>query len=153
MLPLVQVQVSLLPNPSHLELVDPVVVGKARAKQLFTNDSSRRSVMVGAVRCYAGLILHGDAAFSGLGLAPEVLQVRPNLQVSLCCRHGSAAGMAVLQLSDLPEYTTGGTIHVIINNQIGFTTDPKLARSSPHPSDFAKVRRGGGREGGLELTE
>ncbi|CAI5985222.1 unnamed protein product, partial [Closterium sp. NIES-65] len=103
-----QVQVSLLPNPSHLELVDPVVVGKARAKQLFTNDSSRRSVM--------GLILHGDAAFSGLGLAPEVLQ-----------------------LSDLPEYTTGGTIHVIINNQIGFTTDPKLARSSPHPSDFAKA--------------
>ncbi|GJP75071.1 hypothetical protein CLOP_g5569 [Closterium sp. NIES-67] len=95
-------------NPSHLELVDPVVVGKARAKQLFTNDTSRRSVM--------GLILHGDAAFSGLGLAPEVLQ-----------------------LSELPEYTTGGTIHVIINNQIGFTTDPKLARSSPHPSDFAKA--------------
>ncbi|GJP75074.1 hypothetical protein CLOP_g5569 [Closterium sp. NIES-67] len=63
-----------------------------------------------------GLILHGDAAFSGLGLAPEVLQ-----------------------LSELPEYTTGGTIHVIINNQIGFTTDPKLARSSPHPSDFAKA--------------
>ncbi|GBG61860.1 hypothetical protein CBR_g23813 [Chara braunii] len=62
-----------------------------------------------------GVLLHGDAAFSGLGLPAEVMQ-----------------------LSNLPEYTTGGTIHLIINNQIGFTTDPKLARSSPHPSDVAK---------------
>ncbi|CAM6044651.1 unnamed protein product [Sphagnum compactum] len=101
------VQISLSPNPSHLEAVDPVVLGKTRAKQFFKQDHSRQQNM--------GLLLHGDAAFSGLGLAAEVMQ-----------------------LSDLPEYTTGGTIHVIINNQIGFTTDPKLARSSPHPSDVAK---------------
>lgn len=101
------IQISLLPNPSHLEAVDPVVLGKTRAKQFFSGDTKRSQNM--------GLLLHGDAAFSGLGLAAEVMQ-----------------------LSDLPQYTTGGTIHVIINNQIGFTTDPKLARSSPHPSDVAK---------------
>ncbi|GAQ84781.1 2-oxoglutarate dehydrogenase E1 component [Klebsormidium nitens] len=102
-----KIAVSLSPNPSHLEAVDAVVVGKTKAKQFFKNDVKQEKVL--------GLLLHGDAAFCGLGLPVEVMQ-----------------------LSDLPEYTTGGTIHVILNNQIGFTTDPKLARSSPHPSDVAK---------------
>lgn len=103
-----KMQISLSPNPSHLEAVDPVVVGRTRARQFFMGDKKRNKVM--------GLLLHGDAAFSGLGLAAEVLQ-----------------------LAELPEYTTGGTVHVIVNNQIGFTTDPKLARSSVHPSDVAKA--------------
>lgn len=102
------VHFSLLANPSHLEAVDPVVVGKTRAKQFFGDDFTREKTM--------GLMLHGDASFAGQGVVAETLE-----------------------LSDLRDYTTGGTIHVVINNQIGFTTDPREARSSPYPTDVAKT--------------
>jgi 2-oxoglutarate dehydrogenase E1 component len=102
------VNFSLLANPSHLEAVDPVVVGKTRAKQFFTNDHERKRTMA--------LMLHGDASFAGQGVVAETLE-----------------------LSDLRDYTTGGTIHVVVNNQIGFTTDPRYARSSPYPTDVAKT--------------
>uniref|UniRef100_A0A7S0ZH29 2-oxoglutarate dehydrogenase, mitochondrial n=1 Tax=Timspurckia oligopyrenoides TaxID=708627 RepID=A0A7S0ZH29_9RHOD len=103
-----EVNFSLLANPSHLEAVDPVVVGKARAKQFFTGDTERKRTMP--------LLLHGDASFAGQGVVAETLE-----------------------LSDLRDYTTGGTVHVIVNNQIGFTTDPRYARSSPYPTDVAKT--------------
>lgn len=103
-----EVSFSLLANPSHLEAVDPVVVGKTRAKQFFTGDHERKKTM--------GLMLHGDASFAGQGVVAETLE-----------------------LSDLRDYTTGGTIHVVVNNQIGFTTDPRYARSSPYPTDVAKT--------------
>jgi 2-oxoglutarate dehydrogenase E1 component len=99
---------SLVPNPSHLEAVDPVVVGKVRASQDQRGDVNRCHVM--------GLLLHGDAAFAAQGVVAETLQ-----------------------FSDLEGYTTGGVIHFIINNQIGFTTNPMAARSSPYPSDLAKA--------------
>jgi 2-oxoglutarate dehydrogenase E1 component len=102
-----QMHLSLVANPSHLEAVDPVVVGKTRAKQFFTYDTDRHRTMA--------LLLHGDAAFAGQGVVAETLE-----------------------LSDLHDYTIGGTVHVVINNQIGFTTDPKHARSSPYPTDVAK---------------
>jgi 2-oxoglutarate dehydrogenase E1 component len=102
------VNFSLLANPSHLEAVDPVVVGKTRAKQFFTNDHERKKTMA--------LMLHGDASFAGQGVVAETLE-----------------------LSDLRDYTTGGTVHVVVNNQIGFTTDPRYARSSPYPTDVAKT--------------
>lgn len=102
------VHFSLLANPSHLEAVDPVVVGKTRAKQFFSDDFTREKTM--------GLMLHGDASFAGQGVVAETLE-----------------------LSDLRDYTTGGTVHVIVNNQIGFTTDPREARSSPYPTDVAKT--------------
>lgn len=102
------VKFSLLANPSHLEAVDPVVVGKTRAKQFFTDDIERKRTMA--------LMLHGDASFAGQGVVAETLE-----------------------LSDLRDYTTGGTIHVVVNNQIGFTTDPRYARSSPYPTDVAKT--------------
>ncbi|MGH6954035.1 MAG: 2-oxoglutarate dehydrogenase E1 component, partial [Alphaproteobacteria bacterium] len=98
---------SLTANPSHLEAVDPVVLGKVRAKQTARGDSAREQVM--------GLLLHGDAAFAGQGLVAECLD-----------------------LSDLKGYRTGGTIHVVVNNQIGFTTAPAHGRSSPYCSDVAK---------------
>jgi len=101
------VHLSLAANPSHLEAVDPVVLGKVRAKQYQRGDSERTQV--------AGILMHGDAAFAGQGLVAEALE-----------------------LSDLAGFTTGGTIHVIVNNQIGFTTSPSAARSSPYPSDVAK---------------
>jgi len=101
------VHVSLAANPSHLEAVDPVVLGKVRAKQLQRGDSDRSQV--------AGILMHGDAAFAGQGLVAESLE-----------------------LSDLNGFCTGGTIHIIVNNQIGFTTAPSAARSSPYPSDIAK---------------
>ena len=101
------IYVSLSPNPSHLEAVDPVVVGRIRGKQFFRGDVDRKEVM--------GILLHGDAAFAGQGIVPETFG-----------------------LSDLRGYKTGGTIHVIVNNQIGFTTSPSFSRSSPYPSDFAK---------------
>src|SRR5260370_22918141 len=94
-------------NPSHLEAVNPVVLGKVRAKQLQRGDSARAEV--------ASILMHGDAAFAGQGLVAESLE-----------------------LSDLVGFCTGGTIHVIVNNQIGFTTAPSAARSSPYPSDLAK---------------
>ncbi|MBO0738963.1 MAG: 2-oxoglutarate dehydrogenase E1 component, partial [Alphaproteobacteria bacterium] len=101
------VHLSLAANPSHLEAVDPVVLGKVRAKQLQRGDSERTQV--------ASILMHGDAAFAGQGLVAESLE-----------------------LSELTGFCTGGTIHVIVNNQIGFTTAPSAARSSPYPSDVAK---------------
>jgi 2-oxoglutarate dehydrogenase E1 component len=101
-----RVHLSLTANPSHLEAVDPVVLGKARAKQAQLNDTRRRMVLP--------LLLHGDAAFAGQGVVAECFG-----------------------LSGLKGHRTGGTIHFIINNQIGFTTSPRNARSSPYPSDVA----------------
>ena len=103
-----KVHISLTPNPSHLEAVNPVVLGKVRAKQTLLRDKARKRVM--------GLLLHGDAAFAGQGLCAETFE-----------------------LSELRGYRTGGTLHIVINNQIGFTTSPSFARSSPYPSDVAKV--------------
>ena len=104
------VHLSLAANPSHLEIVNPVVIGKARAKQAFTlrdqPDAGRGHVMP--------LLLHGDAAFAGQGVISECFT-----------------------LSGLKGYRTGGTVHFIVNNQIGFTTDPSYSRSSPYPSDVA----------------
>ena len=101
------VHMSLTANPSHLEAVDPVVLGKVRAKQRQRDDAAGDNVV--------GLLMHGDAAFAGQGLVPESLM-----------------------LSELNGYKTGGTIHFIVNNQIGFTTSPSYARSGPYPSDVAK---------------
>jgi 2-oxoglutarate dehydrogenase E1 component len=101
------VHLSLAANPSHLEAVNPVVLGKVRAKQHRRDDTGRKKV--------AGILMHGDAAFAGQGLVAESLE-----------------------LSDLRGYCSGGTIHIIVNNQIGFTTTPSQARSSPYPSDIAK---------------
>lgn len=103
-----KLHLSLNANPSHLEAVDPVVLGKVRAKQDLRSDRSRKLV--------AGILLHGDAAFAGQGLVAETL--------SLC---------------GLKGYETGGTLHLIINNQIGFTTSPPHSRSSPYSSDIAKA--------------
>ncbi len=103
-----RVHLSLTANPSHLEAVNPVVLGKVRAKQRQRGDSARDEVV--------GLLMHGDAAFAGQGLVAESLE-----------------------LSELKGYRTGGTIHVVVNNQIGFTTSPSYARSSPYPSDVAKI--------------
>jgi 2-oxoglutarate dehydrogenase E1 component len=100
--------VSLCANPSHLEAVYPVVIGKTKAKQFYINDTQTDRVMP--------LILHGDAAICGQGIVPETME-----------------------LSNLPDYSVGGAVHIIVNNQIGFTTDPKLARSSYHCSNIAKV--------------
>ncbi|WP_366654281.1 2-oxoglutarate dehydrogenase E1 component [Fodinicurvata sp. EGI_FJ10296] len=101
------IHLSLTANPSHLEAVNPVVVGKVRAKQAQQKDTEREKVM--------GLLLHGDAAFPGQGVVPETLM-----------------------LSELKGYRIGGTVHFIVNNQIGFTTSPKFGRSSPYPTDVAK---------------
>ncbi|HZD25098.1 MAG TPA: 2-oxoglutarate dehydrogenase E1 component, partial [Alphaproteobacteria bacterium] len=102
------VHLSLAANPSHLEAVDPVVLGKARAKQTQRKDASRSQVLA--------VIMHGDAAFAGQGLVAECFA-----------------------LSDLAGYRVGGTVHVIVNNQIGFTTNPIASRSSPYASDVAKM--------------
>jgi 2-oxoglutarate dehydrogenase E1 component len=102
------VHLSLAANPSHLEAVNPVVLGKVRAKQHLRGDDARRAV--------AAILMHGDAAFAGQGLVAESLE-----------------------LSELTGFCTGGTIHIIVNNQIGFTTAPSAARSSPYPSDIAKA--------------
>jgi len=103
-----KIHLSLLSNPSHLEAVDPVVVGKVRAKlDIFGDIEDKGSVM--------GVMLHGDAAFAGQGLVAETLS-----------------------LSELRGYRTGGTVHIIVNNQIGFTTSPKYSRFTPYPTDVAK---------------
>jgi len=102
-----RVHLSLTPNPSHLEAVNPVVVGKVRAKQDLLADRERKRCM--------GILLHGDAAFAGQGLVSETLE-----------------------FCDLEGYRTGGTIHLIINNQIGFTTSPVAARTGPYCTDVAK---------------
>ncbi len=103
-----QVHVSLTDNPSHLEAVNPVVLGQTRAKQFFHQDKARKKVIP--------ILIHGDAAFAGQGVVAECFA-----------------------MSGLPGHNTGGTIHIIINNQIGFTTSPRFARSSPYPSDIAKM--------------
>ena len=102
------VHVSLTDNPSHLEAVNPVVLGQTRAKQFFHKDKDRKKVIP--------ILIHGDAAFAGQGVVAECFA-----------------------MSGLPGHNTGGTIHIIINNQIGFTTSPRFARSSPYPSDVAKM--------------
>jgi 2-oxoglutarate dehydrogenase E1 component len=102
------IHLSLTPNPSHLEAVDPVVEGRTRAKQDLFRDSERRRGIP--------LLLHGDAAFAGQGLVAETLN-----------------------LSQLAGYRTGGTLHIIINNQIGFTTSPNDARSTTYCTDVAKM--------------
>ncbi len=101
--------ISLTANPSHLEAVDPVVEGRARAKQRRRDDQEHRSRVI-------PLLVHGDAAFAGQGLVAETLN-----------------------LSQLEGYRTGGTVHFIINNQIGFTTLPAEARSSLYSTDVAKM--------------
>ncbi|GAA0152658.1 dehydrogenase [Lithospermum erythrorhizon] len=103
-----RIHLSLVANPSHLEAVDPVVVGKTRAKQYFSNDVDRTKNM--------GILIHGDGSFAGQGVVYETLH-----------------------LSALPNYTTGGTIHIVVNNQVAFTTDPKSGRSSQYCTDVAKA--------------
>jgi 2-oxoglutarate dehydrogenase E1 component len=103
------VHIALSYNPSHLELVDPVVVGIVRAKQNYLGDHAHRIRVV-------PILMHGDAAFCGQGIVHETLG-----------------------LSELPYYRTGGTIHLIVNNQIGFTTLPRQGRFTPYPTDVAKM--------------
>ena len=102
------IHIGLSPNPSHLELIDPVVEGIVRCKQEYQNDSERTRIVP--------LLIHGDASFTGQGIVLETLG-----------------------LSELPGYRTGGTIHVIVNNQIGFTTTPQEGRFTPYPTDVAKA--------------
>ncbi len=103
-----RVHLSLTANPSHLEAVDPVVEGRAKAKQVRIGDAKGRQIMP--------VLIHGDAAFAGQGMVAEVLN-----------------------LSHLNGYSTGGTIHVVVNNQIGFTTTPQEARSTLYCTDVAKM--------------
>lgn len=103
-----KLKMQLIANPSHLEAVNPVVLGRSRAEQLYLKDDSRTKVVP--------VLMHGDAAFSGQGVVYE------------------GFGM-----SDLKDYTTGGTVHIVVNNQIGFTTDPRYSRSSDYCTDVAKV--------------
>src|ERR1035441_755112 len=103
-----QVQLALCFNPSHLEFINPVVLGRVRALQDRHGDAERRQVL--------GLLIHGDAAFPGEGIAQETLN-----------------------LSQLPGYTTGGMLHVVVNNQIGFTTPPSEGRSTSYATDVARM--------------
>jgi 2-oxoglutarate dehydrogenase E1 component len=105
-----RIHLSLTANPSHLEIVDPVVLGKVRAKQDQHGDPPDQRISV------LPLLMHGDAAFAGQGVVAECFG-----------------------LSDLKGYRTGGSLHFIVNNQIGFTTYPRYSRSSPYPSDVAKM--------------
>ncbi len=102
------IHLSLSPNPSHLEAVNPVILGKARAKEDQRGDTDRSQVMC--------ILMHGDAAFAGQGLVAESLD-----------------------LSDLDGYRIGGTIHFVVNNQIGFTTLPTQSRSGPYCTEVAKI--------------
>ncbi|ODT08810.1 MAG: 2-oxoglutarate dehydrogenase E1 component [Mesorhizobium sp. SCN 65-20] len=112
-----KVHLSLTANPSHLEIVDPVVMGKARAKQDQLFGRARGEIVPQEERAKVmPLLLHGDAAFAGQGVIAEILG-----------------------LSGLRGHRVAGTLHVIINNQIGFTTNPRFSRSSPYPSDVAKM--------------
>ncbi|KAI1004318.1 2-oxoglutarate dehydrogenase [Podosphaera aphanis] len=103
-----RVQLSLVANPSHLEAEDPVVLGKTRAVQHYNNDEATHNTAM-------AVLLHGDAAFAAQGVVYECLGFH-----------------------SLPAYSTGGTIHLIVNNQIGFTTDPRFARSTAYCTDIAK---------------
>jgi 2-oxoglutarate dehydrogenase E1 component len=105
-----KVHLSLTANPSHLEIVDPVVLGKVRAKQDQHGDPPEQRISA------MPLLMHGDAAFAGQGVVAECFG-----------------------LSELKGYRTGGSVHFIVNNQIGFTTYPLYSRSSPYPSDVAKM--------------
>ena len=104
-----EVTLTLLANPSHLECVNPVVMGRARAEQHFLGGGEEERKRV------VPIIVHGDAAFAGQGVVFESLQMQ-----------------------DLKNYRVGGTIHVIVNNQVGFTTTPDKARSGVYSSDVAK---------------
>jgi 2-oxoglutarate dehydrogenase E1 component len=95
------IYLNMLPNPSHLEAVDPLVYGSTRAIQESIKDKNREKVI--------GVLIHGDAALAGQGIVYESLQ-----------------------LQDLVDYTTGGIIHIVMNNQVGFTTNPWQSRSSFH---------------------
>jgi 2-oxoglutarate dehydrogenase E1 component len=103
-----RIHLSLAFNPSHLEAVDPVVLGRVRAKQRRHGDTGRARVM--------GVLIHGDAAFAGQGLVAETLN-----------------------MSGLDGYKTGGTLHIVVNNQIGFTTNPRDSRSTHYCTDIAKM--------------
>ncbi|RUP44754.1 hypothetical protein BC936DRAFT_149047 [Jimgerdemannia flammicorona] len=103
-----RVHLSLVANPSHLEAVDPVVLGKTRALQFYSKDDQRTHAMA--------VIMHGDAAIAAQGIVYETIGFHA-----------------------LPAYTTGGTIHIVVNNQIGFTTDPRFSRSTPYCTDIAKA--------------
>ncbi|GAB4844990.1 hypothetical protein Ancab_038383 [Ancistrocladus abbreviatus] len=103
-----RIHLSLVANPSHLEAVDPVVLGKTRAKQYYCNDLDRSKNIA--------VLIHGDGSFAGQGVVYETLH-----------------------LSALPNYTTGGTIHIVVNNQVAFTTDPRSGRSSQYCTDVAKA--------------
>ena len=103
-----KIHLSLTPNPSHLEAVDPVVVGKVRAKQTILNDKTTDKVF--------GILIHGDAAMAGQGIVAETFA-----------------------MSQLRGFRTGGTIHFVINNQIGFTTTPHYGRSAPYCTEIAKM--------------
>ncbi|KAG2188029.1 hypothetical protein INT44_000780 [Umbelopsis vinacea] len=102
-----RVHLSLIANPAHLEAVGPVVLGKTKALQFYSDDGAHDSALA--------IILHGDAAFAAQGVVYESMSFH-----------------------DTPEYATGGSIHVVVNNQIGFTTDPRYARSTPYCTDIAK---------------
>ena len=104
-----KVEIRLAANPSHLEAVDPVVQGKARARQRIVGDTAERKKVV-------PLLIHGDAAFIGQGIVAEVFN-----------------------MSQLPGYRTGGTVHIVVNNQIGFTTTPGEGRSTMYCTDIAKM--------------
>lgn len=105
-----KIHLSLVANPSHLECVNPVVLGKARAKQYYCGNNPEDTKNV------VPILLHGDAAFAGQGVVYETMQ-----------------------MCDVPDFNVGGTIHVIVNNQIGFTTNPIHSRSTPYCSDLGKA--------------
>ncbi len=110
-----KVHMSLMPNPSHLETVDPVVLGKVRAYQVFRDDIGLDENGKAKHKQVLPVLIHGDAAFAGQGIVWECFG-----------------------FSGVKGYHTGGCIHFIINNQIGFTTSPQFSRGSPYPSDVAK---------------
>ncbi|RNA23119.1 putative 2-oxoglutarate dehydrogenase E1 component DHKTD1 mitochondrial [Brachionus plicatilis] len=110
-----KIHVSLLQNPSHLEAVDPLVLGKARAKQMSSKDCLYSDDPKNISKKIASFLIHGDAAFAGQGIVSETFQ-----------------------LSKLPSYSVGGTIHLITNNQLGFTLPSNLGRSGHFNSDLAK---------------
>ena len=103
-----KIEIQLMPNPSHLEAIDPVTMGRVRAEQDYTGDKERKKVL--------GILIHGDAAFSGQGTVYETMQ-----------------------FVDLNGYKSGGTIHIVVNNQIGFTTVPKDSRSGFYCTEIAKT--------------
>ena len=111
----IKVHMSLMPNPSHLETVDPIVLGKVRAYQVLRDDIGADTGAGALHKQVLPVLIHGDAAFAGQGIVWECFG-----------------------LSGVKGYDTGGAIHFIINNQIGFTTSPQYSRGSPYPSDVAK---------------